>query len=234
MGAQKTARNRPNPEAHRRKLFQQLQRLDRKRLVGFAGVFLHPSNPADNAPRMSLTEIIFRLFAWARPLLWYYHRLGHFLDIAILCLKDDDYCLWLLGNPAARAGFESKLTDGERCLEKAIAFRVREILGLPMPATTRMGIGGFHRIHSAPSLERLAARLDRLVDRYNDIERLAQLRAARLKREMDAAPVLLVADHRPANPPPALLLSLLSSTFFQNGAFLRAAVPAGLPIRAPP
>ncbi|HEX5007636.1 MAG TPA: hypothetical protein VFV70_11015, partial [Hyphomonadaceae bacterium] len=82
--------------------------------------------------------------------------------------------------------------------EIAIALRTRELLGLPMPQG-RLGIGGFHRIHSPPSLERLAARLDRLIDRYNDIERLAQLRAARLRREADAAPVLLGC--RPASAP---------------------------------
>ena len=182
---------------------------------------------------MSLTEIIFRVFAWVRPLLWYYHRLGHLLDMAILSLRDDDYCCLLFHTPTARAAFEGVLVDGERCLDIAIALRVREILGLPMPATTRMGIGGFHRIHSPPTLERLAARLDRLVDRYNDIERLAQLRAARIRREIEAAPVLLLADHRPSNPPPSLL-SLLSSPFFQNDTFLRAAEPAGRLIRAPP
>ena len=184
---------------------------------------------------MSLSEIIFRLFAWVRPLLWYYHRLSHFLEMAIRCLEDDGYCLWLFDTPSGRAGFESKLVDGERCLDIAIGLRVREILGLAMPVTPRPGIGGFHRIHSPPTLERLAARLDRLVERYNDIERLAQLRAARIRREIEAAPVLLEADHRPASPSPAVV----SSTFFifsRFPVFPRTAVqaPAGLRIRAPP
>jgi hypothetical protein len=182
---------------------------------------------------MSLTEIIFRLFAWVRPLLWYYHRLGHFLDVAILCLRDDDYCLWLFDNPEARAGFESKLVDAERCLEIAIAYRVREILGLPMPATPRMGIGGFHRLHSPTSLVRLAARLDRLVDRYNAIERLAQLRAARLKREAEAAPVLLVADHRPQQAEPSLMLIALSPVS-PASSLVFITLAAGLRIRGPP
>jgi hypothetical protein len=180
---------------------------------------------------MSLNEIIFRLFAWARPLLWYYHRLGRLLEVAILQLQDDDYCLWLFDNPKARAWFEGVLVDGERCLEIAIAYRVREILSLPMPATPRIGIGGFHRIHTPSSLLHLAGRLDRLVDRYNAIERLAQLRAARIRREMDEAPVLLVADHRPANPNPTLLSLLLSSPFF---FFPPAATSTGQRIRGPP
>ena len=74
---------------------------------------------------MSLTEIIFRLFARLRPLLWYYHRLRYFLGLAIRCLEDDDHCLWLLTNPHQRAAFEAKLVDAERCLVIAIALRTR-------------------------------------------------------------------------------------------------------------
>ena len=149
-------------------------------------------------PVMGLTEIIFRLFAWARPLLWYYHRLGRMLEAVILQLQDDGYCLWLFDNPRARAWFEGVLVDAERCLEIAIACRVRELLGLPMPVRDKPGIGGFHRIHHPASLLRLAGRLDRLVDRYNAIERLARLRARRIRRDMEAAPVVIEADHRPA------------------------------------
>lgn len=183
---------------------------------------------------MELTEIIFRLFAWVRPLLWYYHRLNYFLRVAILYLEDDAYCLWLLDNPEARVAFEGKLVDGERCLEQAIAWRVREILGLPRPAATRMGIGGFHRLHSPTSLVRLAERLDRLVARYNDIERLAQLRARRIKREMDNAPVLLEADHRPKAIQPSLVLILIASPVSPATSYGFAPSMAGLRIRAPP
>jgi hypothetical protein len=178
---------------------------------------------------MLLNEIIFRLFALMRPLLWYYHRLGRMLEIAILQLKDDDYCLWLHDTPAARAWFEGVLVDGERCLEIAIAYRVREILGLAMPVR-KLGIGGFHRIHHPTSLIRLAARFDRLVARYNDIERLARLRAARIQREIDQAPVLLAPDHRPQPAPPSLVVLVL--VFFVFPCATPA--PAGRRIRAPP
>lgn len=148
---------------------------------------------------MDLTEIIFRLFAWLRPLLWCYHRLNYFLTIAIRYFEDEECVLRLFDHPGLRARVEGMLVDAERCL----------------------GTGDLRRIHAPLSLERLAAQLDRLVDRYNDIERLARLRAGRLRREMDVAPVLLVADHRPASSP-LQLLSLLSSTFF----FLSAVFPA--------
>ena len=187
---------------------------------------------------MSLTEIIFRLFAWARPLLWYYHRLGYFLRVAILCLEDDDYCLWLFDNPEARARFESRLVNAECCLEATIALRVRELLGLPMPVASRPGIRCLNSIRTPASLERLAARLDRLVDRYNDIERLAQLRAARLKRDREDD--FSILNSNPSNLPP-MFFEFVESGSVEFSARpgvefppLVAPAPAGLRIRAPP
>jgi len=183
---------------------------------------------------MDLTEIIFRVFAWARPLLWHYHRLRYLLTVAIRCLEDEACCLWLLDNPPARAGFESTLVDAERCLEAAIALRVRELLNLPQPQG-RPGLAGSHRIHTPASLERLATRLDRLVARFNDIERLAQLRACRLQRESAAAPVCFEADHlsglRPGDPPSGLVLLMAPFFIFAPAS---PPAPAGRRIRAPP
>ena len=184
---------------------------------------------------MELTGIIYRLFAWVRPLLWYYHRLGWFLRVAILCFEDDAWCLRLFDNPAARARVEGMLADAEHCLDIAIGLRACELLGLPAIPEPRPGLRQRARIHTPPSLLRLAARLDRLIDRHNAIERLAQLRAQRLRREREAAPVLLEADHRP----PALPASprrLAASPFFifPPAAFRCAASPAGQRIRAPP
>jgi hypothetical protein len=180
---------------------------------------------------MDLTEIIYRVFAWARPLLWYYHRLRYLLSVAIRCLEDDECCHWLLDNPSARAGFESKLIDAERCLEAVIALRVREILKLPAPQS-RPGLAGRCRIHTPVSLERLAGRLDRLVARFNDIERLAQLRASRLQREIDTAPVLLAADHRPCLAPDFMAPSFVARLSARQCNALPSL--AGLRIRAPP
>ena len=163
----------------------------------------NPRNPERNLslggksrrilPAMDLTAIIYRLFAWLRPLLWYYHRLGYFLRVAIRCFEDDDCVLRMVDNPDIRLRVEGMLVDAERWLDIAIGLRTRELLGLPMPPD-RPRRGEDARPHTPPTLERLAARLDRLVDRYNDIERLAQLRADSIRREMDAAPVLLGAD----------------------------------------
>ena len=204
---------------------------DRKEVRERGLNFLAPSPRSDTPGHMLLTEIIFRLFARLRPLLWYYHRLRYLLAVAIHCLEDDAYCFWLHDNRKARASFEAKLVDAERCLEAALGLRVREILGLPIPISERIGLRGHTRIHSPASLIRIAARLDRLVDRYNDIERLAQLRAARLRREADAAPILLEADHRPGTAPASRRLVVSPFFVFPRVA---ACTPAGLRIRAPP
>jgi hypothetical protein len=145
---------------------------------------------------MSWTEIIFWLFARLRPVLWYAHRLGNLLQLALLVLGDEEHLLWLEDNPQERCSLEARLADGEHCLDIIIGLRAKEILGLAILPEDRPGIRACARIHSAPGLEQLAGRLDRLVARYNDIERLARLRANRIRREIEAAPVLPVADHR--------------------------------------
>jgi hypothetical protein len=182
---------------------------------------------------MSWTEIIFWLFARLRPVLWYAHRLGNLLQAALLVLGDEEHLLWLEDNPQERCSLEARLADGEHCLDIVIGLRAKEILGLAILPEDRPGIRACARIHSAPGLEQLAGRLDRLVARYNDIERLARLRANRIRREIEAAPVLLVADHRPREAHPPLPPRLISS------AIERLIVPAWTPawtlgIRAPP
>ena len=183
---------------------------------------------------MELTGIIYRLFAWVRPLLWYYHRLGWFLRVAIACFEDDAWCLRLFDNPAARARVEGMLADAEHCLDIAIGLRACELLGLPAIPEPRPGLRQRARIHTPPSLLRLAARLDRLIDRHNAIERLAQLRAERLCREIDAAPVRLVPDHRPPQAEPSMLMVIALSPLSPATSYGFTAVTAGLHIRGPP
>jgi hypothetical protein len=145
----------------------------------------------------SLSEIVFRLFAWLRPVLWYYHRLGTLVAAMLFAIEDEASLLWLEDYPEARADFEAKVADGEHCLEIAVALRARELLGWPIRPEDRPGISRRARIHCAPSLARLTARVLRLAHRHSEIERLARLRSARLRREIEAAPVRLIADHRP-------------------------------------
>ena len=183
---------------------------------------------------MELTGIIYRLFAWVRPLLWYYHRLGWFLRVAIACFEDDAWCLRLFDNPAARARVEGMLADAEHCLDIAIGLRARELLGLPAIPEPRPGLRQRARIHTPPSLLRLAARLDRLIDRHNAIERLARLRAQRLRREAADAPVMLEADHRPQDAEPSLLMMVVLSPLSPATSYVLPTATAGLHIRAPP
>ena len=93
-------------------------------------------------------------------------------------LEDEEHLLWLEDNPHERCILEARLADGEHCLDIIIGLRAKEILGLAILPEDRPGIRACARIHSAASLEQLAGRLDRLVARYNDIERLARLRAS--------------------------------------------------------
>ena len=188
---------------------------------------------------MSWTEIIFWLFARLRPVLWYAHRLANLLQLALLVFEDEEHLLWLEDNPHERCILEARLADGEHCLDIIIGLRAKEILGLAILPEDRPGIRACARIHSAASLEQLAGRLDRLVARYNDIERLARLRAARLRREIEAAPVLPVADHRPDDdnfgtrtttiPGIAIPTTIFDRTWTTTTIFSAAAA-----IRAPP
>jgi hypothetical protein len=188
-------------------------------------------------PRMDWTGIILRLLAWLRPLLWYSHGLRRLLNTALRCWEDDQTFAWLAENAWGRADFESKIADAEQCLTIIISLRAREILGLAVEPEDRPGLKGrCARIHVAPSMERLGARLARLVERYADMERLARLRAARIRREQASAPILLMASHQPEPNDPARNALAWLLTHPQPVAAPRALAPdiAGLRIRAPP
>ncbi|CAN0473012.1 unnamed protein product, partial [Phaeothamnion confervicola] len=118
--------------------------------------------------------------------------LRYFLEIAVLVFEDDEHLAYLADYPDARADLESKIADFERVLDIIIGLKVAEALGRPPPAS-RPRLGLCARIHAAPSIERLAARLRRLIERYGDVDKIIRRRAARLRRERDAAPVLLGA-----------------------------------------
>jgi hypothetical protein len=123
---------------------------------------------------MSWSEIIFWLFARLRPLLAYHARLGWMLRVAAAMFEDHETLLWLAEDPEDCAVVEGMFADAEHYLDIIIGLRACELLGLPAFAIRPQRA----RIHTAPSLERLAARFAWLARRYDDIERLARLRAA--------------------------------------------------------
>ena len=198
----------------------------------------YPTPPewTDNA-RMDLTGIILRLLAWLRPLAWYNHVFCRVMNVALRMWDDEPSRRWFAENAPGRADLEQKIADAEQCLNIIIALRARELLGLPIEPEDRPGLRGrCARIHVAPSMERLGARLARLAERYEDMERLARLRAACIRRERDQAPVLLNPSHQPEPSDPACDALAWLLAHAQPFAIPRALAPdiAGLRIRAPP
>ena len=186
---------------------------------------------------MDWTGIILRLLAWLRPLLWYQHGFCRLLSTALRCWEDDAMFAWLAENAWGRADCEQKIADAEQCLNIIIHLRARELLGLAVEPEDRPGLKGrCARIHSAPTMARLGARLARLVERHEDLERLARLRASCIRRKRDAAPVELIADHRPEPSDPACDAIAWLLSHAQPVESPRAFAPAiaGLHIRAPP
>jgi hypothetical protein len=177
---------------------------------------------------MTLTEILFRVLGRLAPMLWYAHRLGYFLRVAVRMIDDEASLQWLADWPDERARTEAMLADMEHVLDIVIGLRTRELLGLAMPID-RPGLRRLARIYAAPSLDRLVLRMARLIVRAQDAERLAKLRAARLRRERETTPALLAADHRPAQAAPSAPRILVLCTL------TRALAPiTALHIRAPP
>ena len=182
---------------------------------------------------MDLTEIIFWLFARLRPVLWYYHRLTRIIEAFVAALSCEEIRGRLAADPRLRAWWAGILADGERLFDIAVSLRAQEIMGRPVPVIDDPRLKGAARIHSAPTFESLLVRLSRLIERHGDIERLARLRVFRLRSEAEAAPVLLVSDHRPHHaglPLPVIAASPASPA--STCDFAGAA--AGRRIRAPP
>ncbi|MDP3735971.1 MAG: hypothetical protein Q8R02_01200 [Hyphomonadaceae bacterium] len=184
---------------------------------------------------MDWTGIILRLLAWLRPLLWYEHGFCRLVNVMLRMWEDEPSRRWFAENAPGRADLEQKIADAEQCLNIIVALRAREMLGLPVKPEDRPGLRGRGaRIHSAPTMERLGQRLARLAERYADKERLARLRAARMRRERDEAPVVLSADHRPAHAAPAAAAAAAAAALLFP-TLRRIVAPTAAPrIRAPP
>jgi hypothetical protein len=183
---------------------------------------------------MDLTEIIFRLFAWVRPLLWYSHRLAHVLEAFLISLERPSVVERVRTDPDKRRQWAGILADLEHVLDIAVGLRTRELLGHRVEPEMRPGLRQQRiRVHVAPGFEALILRLIRLIDRYYDLERLACLRAARLRHEAAVTPVRLVADHRPRRAQPPLMMVVVSP-LSQASSSIFVTLMAGQRIRAPP
>ncbi|MDP3739111.1 MAG: hypothetical protein Q8R02_17085, partial [Hyphomonadaceae bacterium] len=65
---------------------------------------------------MTLTDIIFWLLSRLAPMLWYAHRLGYFLRVAVRVIDDEASLQWLADYPDARAKTEAMVADAEHVL----------------------------------------------------------------------------------------------------------------------
>jgi len=91
----------------------------------------------------------------------------------------------LATDTAARAYIEAIINDYEASVRLAIALRACQIAGIRFHCTARP----FHQPSRPNSVEQLIRRIEALVALCNDIERLAQALAIKLKRERDADPL---------------------------------------------
>jgi len=106
---------------------------------------------------------------------------------------NDEALTDLASDPLARIDIEAVLIDYESTLRFAIAGRAHQIAGLRF----RPAMQTLHRPTHARSLVDLIRRIQILARYCADIERLAQLQAARLKRQRDADPLGLAAHGSP-------------------------------------
>jgi len=88
-------------------------------------------------------------------------------------------------DPRARLHIEALIIDYEAALHMAIGARACQIAKMRFRFRAR----AYYRPTRALSVEALLARIRALVTMANNIERLAQIRAERLKRERDADPL---------------------------------------------
>ena len=112
-------------------------------------------------------------------------RVSVMLDIVL----DDDARDELAADPGARIALEAALIDYEATLRLTVSARAHQIAKLRFVP----GKKAFHRPTRARSLIDLVKRIRALALDCADIERLAQLQAARLKCERDADPLNLAA-----------------------------------------
>ena len=109
------------------------------------------------------------------------------VNVMVQLILDDDALDDLAADPEARIALEAALIDYEATLRLTISARAHQIAKLRFVP----GKKAFHRPTRARSLIDLIKRIRVLALGCTDIERLAQLQAARLKREREADPLKL-------------------------------------------
>jgi hypothetical protein len=143
-----------------------------------------------------ITWILWRF----RPALWLDGVVARLIAWALRLLEDEDHREWLKENPAHCAWFGGWLDLGEARLDELIHYRACELLNI---ACTGDKPPGFLPARSVRTLDQAIGRFARLAERYSAIERLAQLRASKLRKMLeDADPWATPISSRRHPPPP--------------------------------
>jgi len=139
-----------------------------------------------------LSQIILWILWTLRPAMAVEANLIDIIASGFGMFADDEELLWLSAHPANSATIAAAFADSHAQLDLLIYLRACEIAGI------RPGGNGFIPNRNAPgsrhSPETCWRIFRRLVIRFEDRERLAHLRAQRLRRERDENPLNLI-DH---------------------------------------
>ncbi len=153
-----------------------------------------------------LSQIILWILWTLRPAMAVETNLVDILNEAMRLFEDEDSRLWMEDDPANCALVSQALLDARSKLDLLIYLRACEIADLPHRARMWRPVKLLH--HSDRDLAACWRRFGGLAARFDDAERLAQLRAAKLLRERDelppslraVSPFCLDASHRSTFP----------------------------------
>jgi hypothetical protein len=120
-----------------------------------------------------------------------------YINAIVSCLEDPARREQILNTPHLCAKLDADIAALEHGIHLLIHERARQILGLPYIYTPRIPSPEQRR---ARPLSQIIARLGRMAALFHNLERLAQRRATRMKRELEENPLRLDATHRSTSP----------------------------------
>jgi hypothetical protein len=183
---------------------------------------------------MTLLAIILRILFPHDPVRRIIEHTRDLLARLVHAITDERWIEWLTTNPDhpdTIARFETWIDDLEAGIDLVIYLRARQLLGLPVLKWTKPRINLFQRRRSR-SFDELLWRVELAAYRFSQIERLARLRAPRLKRLLEADPLGIAPDHPIEAEPCALVCAQFEAACAP--AHPLAPSRAGMRVRAPP
>ena len=120
-----------------------------------------------------------------------------YINAIVTCLEDPHRREMIADTPHLRAKLEADIAALEHGIHLLIHERARQILGLPYTYTPRIPSPEPRR---ARPLTQIIARLGRMAALFHNLERLAQRRATRMKRELEENPLRLAPSAQSTSP----------------------------------